>query len=134
MVHGGRITPGANAWSTTVTWGSAATPDQQNIEWGVACGAEACDSPDAWTPWGSGTGGISENVVWGVLCGGDNCAGPWTVDTAGAVATSDGSEDTIVWGTNDDADTIVWGTADEDTIVWGTSCSDVCEPVIWNQQ
>jgi subtilisin family serine protease len=27
----------------------------------------------------------------------------------------------------------VWGTDDDETVVWGTSCSQPCEPVIWNR-
>ena len=99
--------------------------------------------------WGTKGGGpwqtteilFTRNVVWGRLCGGADCLVlPWDAHTMAATSdgeedtvvwgTSDGEQDTVVWGTNDgEGDTVVWGTsADGDTVVWGTSDGDT---VVW---
>jgi serine protease AprX len=129
LVQGGRLTTDANAWSPSVTWGALTTSAGENIQWGVACSAVACDlGGGTWDQWGVTS--TSENVVWGSLCGGDDCQGLWTAATV--FGTND--SDTVVWGT-DDTDTVVWGLDDEDTVVWGLSCDDPsCEPVIWGRQ
>ena len=134
LVKGGRLTAGANAWSTDVTWGAPPTAAFRNIDWGVMCSTANCDAGvqtgSRWgaacsnstcssVTWGDGT---STNVVWGSTCGGANCAGPWTIGAAGYPPS----------GTSEGA-TVVWGTSDGDAVVWGTSCGDPsCEPVIWN--
>jgi serine protease AprX len=146
LIKNGRITHGANAWGTDVTWGSRLTSTGANVEWGVVCATSTCDTvsgPWTWTA-------SPRNVVWGNTCGGDSCAQVWSLS---AIGVSD--EDTVVWGTTEDGDTVVWGTDEShtvvwgtidgdgetvvwgtsdvgDTVVWGTSCtSELCTPTIW---
>ena len=110
LYQGGQLAANANAWPTTVTWGSTYALPLVRASWGPS-----------WN-----TASSSSNVVWGSHCGGADCASPWA---ASVFASDDG--DTVVWGT-DDGDTVVWGTDDGDTVVWGTSCGDPsCQPVIW---
>jgi serine protease AprX len=117
LVFGGRLTSGANAWSTSVLWGAVATATGQNVEWGVWNASDAGDT----VVWGTTDG---DTVVWGTSDTGDTVV--WGTSNTG---------DTVVWGTSDAGDTVVWGTSDGDTVVWGTTCSDSsCEPVVWNPQ
>jgi serine protease AprX len=141
-IKGGVIKTTANAWSTSVVWGSAKTlaDGGDNIVWGTACAD--CGDNIVWGTaadgdnivWGTaadgdnivwGTANDGDNIVWGTADGGDNIV--WGTDCGGADCdnivwgTADGG-DNIVWGTADDGDNIVWGTADGgDNIVWGTS-------------
>ena len=79
---GGRIVAAANAWRTSVMWGSTSSPEgapialgtsiaSERVLWGTDCRATGC-----------------ENVVWGDQCGGDDCGTiAWTgtgVDLADA--------------------------------------------------
>jgi serine protease AprX len=140
-VGGGRLTPGANAWLSSVRWGQAPAPAQP-ISWGDICTANCAASPvwESWqtscpngdctsVSWGSGT---SANVVWGPSCGGNDCSSTtvWTASSA---------DESVVWGT-DDSDSVVWGTsgsesvvwgASSDSVVWGTDCEEECEGVVW---
>jgi hypothetical protein len=132
LIHGGRLTANANAWSTSVTWGAARTALGQNIDWGEICTSGNCDDQGSWDRWGTTCvnitcsnvrwgDGSSENVVWGTTCGGANCSGTWSTDAArgGSFGSIDGAA-------------VVWGTSEGDAVVWGTSCTDEsCEPVIW---
>ena len=136
MFKNGRLTAGASAWSTFVTWGAAAGPGGAPIELGITCTDAACSASNgAWS-----LASTSRNVVWGNTCGGDSCQAPWTL--AAISGASDG--DTVVWGTVDDGETVVWGTIEGgetvvwgtsdagETVVWGTSCSGpACIPAIW---
>ncbi len=113
----GIIKPSANAWKSTVVWGSAKTlgDDGDNIVWGTADGDNIVwgTSLDAVNNivWGTTVDTVN-NIVWGTDCGGADCDNiVW--------GTADG--DNIVWGTAADGDNVVWGTADGDNIVWGTS-------------
>ena len=133
LIRGGRLTADANAWSTSVTWGSATTTLGQSIAWGVICTAGDCNDQGSWKRWGATCinatcsnvkwgDGSSENVVWGTTCGGANCSRTWSTDAAGS-----GSSGSI------EGAAVVWGTSEGDAVVWGTSCGDEsCEPVIWN--
>jgi serine protease AprX len=145
LVTGGWLTPGANAWSSNVTWGSSTTPDGQAVEFGLSCASPTCDGGA--TAWTIDPG--FRNVVWGSKCGNGNCDGPWVIDVFTATVgdtvvwgTTEGDTvvwgtsggDTVVWGTSSGGDTVVWGTTTGDTVVWGTSCSDPsCAPIIWNR-
>jgi serine protease AprX len=133
--QGGRLTPDANAWSTTVSWGATLTSSGQKIDFGVLSSSRW----DTSTP--------SRNVVWGTSCAGNNCTGAWSiqaVNTGDTVVWGTSGGDTVVWGTSggdtvvwgtSGGDTVVWGTGAGDTVVWGTSCGDPsCVPVIWNRQ
>jgi serine protease AprX len=149
IIRGGRIQPGANAWDSDIRWGSEAAPGGETIAWGDICTDGGCDDNER-VPWqvtcadancGNDTwsSGRSRNAVWGQRCGGADCAEPWTIGPFVSTAPedtvvwgTDDDEDTVVWGTGDDTDTVVWGTDDGDTVVWGTSCSDACQPVIWD--
>jgi hypothetical protein len=141
QVKGGRPTPDANAWSTSVTWGADTTSTGSTVNWGAYCVTSGCEY--AIGRWSMANSKV-RNVVWGTLCGGQNCAIPWTVSTVAAAALDDGDTvvwgttegDTVVWGTLDELDTVVWGTIDEgDTVVWGTSCTSAsCVPTIWPKQ
>jgi serine protease AprX len=136
LLHGGRLTADANAWSTLVTWGAARTPIGHLVDWGVICTAAAC-APDVgpWSRWGAECSGFacssvawgdgeSRNVVWGSTCGGADCPTPWSIGVAGYLLSGSANGATVVWGTTYD-----------ETVVWGTTCSDPsCEPVIWNNQ
>jgi hypothetical protein len=134
LAWGGRLAPGAAAWSQDVIWGAADAEGGQTIEWGVICSVRHCNSQsEDWRTW---TAADSRNAVWGTTCGGADCIGVWSPAAASdgdtvVWGTSDG--DTVVWGTSDgdtvvwgtsDGDTVVWGTSDGDTVVWGTSCED----------
>jgi serine protease AprX len=133
LIHGGRLTADANAWSTSVTWGTAKTPLGQHIDWGVICTSGNCDDQGSWKRWGATCAnttcsnvkwgdGSSENVVWGTTCGGADCSRPWSTDAAGS-----GSSGSIHGAA------VVWGTTNGAAVVWGTSCGDEsCEPVIWS--
>jgi hypothetical protein len=137
LVKGGRLTPDANAWATSVTWGAETTSTGAAVNWGAFCITSNCEY--AIGRWSLSTSKV-RNVVWGNMCGGQNCTVPWTVSSVRA-ATSDGDTvvwgttdgDTVVWGTAEELDTVVWGTIDEgDTVVWGTSCTSAsCVPIIW---
>src|SRR5688572_1746098 len=98
----GRITHDANAWSSDVIWGSRQTSTGAAVEWGVLCTTSSCEtSSGAWTWTGS-----PRNVVWGNTCGGGDCDQVWNPNSV----TGASENDTVVWGTSDDADTVVWGT------------------------
>jgi serine protease AprX len=137
-VRGGVLWPYANAWSSDLTWGSAATAEGNDVEWGLICTGQSCETSwDSWTTWRTCTGaqcgvaasstGSSENVVWGSTCGGDDCS---TV-AAHTVVWGNSDDDTVVWGNTDD-DTVVWGNSDDDTVVWGNTDED--EAVVWSTQ
>ena len=51
-VSGGRLTPGANAWSSDVAWGEPSTPAGNGIAWGVVWSGGG-PLPGAWTKWGA---------------------------------------------------------------------------------
>jgi serine protease AprX len=142
-VRRGLLQPGATAWQTGVTWGSATTPDGRTISWGVICSTLDCRGLGAvWRSWGTtcldaacqavvwGEVG-SQNVVWGLTCGGTDCpARNWSVgDDEPVQSTHSNEEDTVVWGSTED-DTVVWGSTEDDTVVWGST--DAAEPVIWD--
>jgi hypothetical protein len=149
LLSGGRLTASANAWLADVTWGTAVTPNGQNVEWGVLCSTPTCDetTDNVWratcsnaacsdVTWG---GGSSGNVVWGSACGGADCQQQWSPGIGagiGSVVWGTFDEgDTVVWGTADEGDTVVWGTSDAETAVWGVACSDpACEPVVWGPE
>jgi serine protease AprX len=138
LVKGGRLTPDANAWSTSVTWGADTTSTGSAVNWGAFCITSSCDY--AIGRWTIATSKV-RNVVWGNMCGGQNCTTPWTVSSVLAATTGGDTVvwgtadegDTVVWGTTEELDTVVWGTTDEgDTVVWGTSCTSAsCVPLIW---
>ncbi len=103
-IKGGVIKPAANAWASSVVWGSLADDQGENIVWGTLC-ADDCEN----IVWGTAADEL-ENIVWGTVEDGEN----------------------IVWGTADDGENIVWGTADLENIVWGTACGgDSCENIVW---
>ena len=104
-IGGGLLTQTANAWSNTVVWGTATTPEGAAIEWGVI--NDPSGTPIVWRTDTT----EAENVVWGTTCGGHDCEGQtWSVN-----------DQTVVWGTETEGDTVVWGTTEGDTVVWGTS-------------
>jgi serine protease AprX len=125
-VTGGAVLPTANAWSTSVEWGSVKTGSANVVwgahlqglfwtDWGTSCNDWNCSS----VTWGSAD---SENVVWGSSCGGADCHGA-------TVWPAPGSASMMMWSATDgESDTIVWGTSDGegDTIVWGTTCDPNC--------
>jgi serine protease AprX len=103
-VKGGVIKPSANAWASSVVWGTLADDRGENIVWGTLC-ADDCEN----IVWGTAAQELA-NIVWGTVSDGEN----------------------IVWGTADDGENIVWGTADLENIVWGTACGgDSCENIVW---
>jgi serine protease AprX len=134
-VHGGRLTPGSDAWSTSVVWGGYANSAGQPVTWGLICAEGTNCDVAGWSTWGTGASstGISQNVVWGTECGGDNCSSAtWSTnydDDTVVWGNSGEDDDTVVWGNNaDDDDTVVWGNSDDDTVVWGNNCSTTaCE-------
>ena len=135
-IKGGRVMPDANAWSTSLTWGTDTTSTGSAVNWGAFCITSGCEY--ATGRWSILTSKV-KNIVWGTICGGQNCSVPWTVSGILAAAESDTvvwgttEGDTVVWGTTEELDTVVWGTTDEgDTVVWGTSCTSAsCVPTIW---
>jgi hypothetical protein len=151
-VRGGRLTPGANAWSPNVMWGAASTSSGERVEWGVICASGACETEAEWSAWSAACSDPtcstvawgaedSANVVWGSSCGGSDCQQVWSVTDAGSTVLGANSEDTVVWGSSGDDtvvwgssgdDTVVWGSSGDDTVVWGSSCTDTCDPIIWN--
>jgi hypothetical protein len=114
----GLLSATANAWRSDVIWGSAETPDGQEITWGVTCDQTDCDSAVNSTYSGEnivwGTLAASENIVWGTACGGSDC-------------------ENIVWGTFNErgGENIVWGTSGDENIVWGTTVVGDVEDVVW---
>jgi len=116
-LSGGVIKPTANAWASTVIWGTAKTLNTSgdNVVWGtmssgdnVVWGTSSGDN----VVWGTSFSG--DNVVWGTMASGDNIV--WGTDCGGADC------DTAVWGVASEGDNVVWGTATEgDNVVWGTS-------------
>jgi hypothetical protein len=137
LVKGGRLTADANAWSTDVRWGAAATVDGSTVSWGARCLTEDCtETAGSWRLGQS----YSRNIVWGSICDGSDCGGTWTLDLFSATVDGEtvvwGTDDgeTVVWGT-DDGETVVWGTDDGETVVWGTTCTDQsCLPIIWDRR
>jgi hypothetical protein len=130
LLKHGFISPSANAWGTSVLWGSAKTQvtDGDNIVWGTSLG----DGDNI--VWGTSLGD-GDNIVWGTSLGdGDNIV--WGTDCGGAdcgnVVWGSSDGDNIVWGTSTDGDNIVWGTSlgDGDNIVWGTSLGDG-DNIVW---
>jgi subtilisin family serine protease len=110
-IGGGTLDAAANAWRTSVTWGSALTPEGEHVTWGTVTGSDPSSSlvdPRLWGTSGEadnivwGTGTDSDNIVWGTVCGGSDCV------PAASLRTSN-----IVWGTNilDESQDIVWGPA-----------------------
>ncbi len=104
-IGGGVLRPDANAWSTTVMWGSTATEDGDPIVWGSVCRGKECN-----------------NSNWSTLSSADTVA--WAASHEDNIVWGTTEEDTIVWGTSEAEDNIVWGTAHVvgNTTVWGT-CS-----------
>ena len=43
LVKGGRLTPDANAWATSVTWGADTTSTGSAVNWGAFCITSNCD-------------------------------------------------------------------------------------------
>jgi hypothetical protein len=124
--------PSANAWATTVVWGSAKTlaTTGDNIVWGsmalngdnIVWGSSTSGDNIVW-----GTSYNGDNIVWGSAMVGDNIV--WGSDCGGADCdntvwgSADG--DNIVWGSCSSGDNIVWGSSLGDNIVWGTADDDV---------
>src|SRR6185436_10664782 len=82
QVRGGQLRPSVNAWATDLSWGATTAAGGQDVEWGVICSTDNCETggTGTWGPWRLGTPGPSgtHNVVWGSSCGGANCQGAWT--------------------------------------------------------
>ena len=115
-ISGGYINPMANAWATTVVWGSARAMDGDNIIWGTHCPDSSCDN----IIWGTIDAGL-DNIIWGTNFLGDNII--WGTNFA---------EDNIIWGTSFIGDNIIWGTEAADNIIWGTDCGGAdCDNIIW---
>jgi len=128
-ISGGILTPTANAWSTTVTWGSAKTMAYagDNVVWGTMAAGDN-------VVWGTATDG--DNVIWGTSFNGDNVVWGtssgdnvvWGTDCGGAdcnavVWGSMASGDNVVWGTCNSGDNVVWGTASDLNTVFATASS-----------
>jgi serine protease AprX len=133
---GGALLPGTNAWSLSTVWGTAFSPEGDNIVWGTRADVEgdnivwgtSFDFEADNIVWGTDAGFEADNIVWGTDCGGRECDNiVW--------GTSVGVEgDNIVWGTADDLeiDNIVWGTSFEvDNIVWGTNFELEGDNIVW---
>jgi serine protease AprX len=117
-ISGGLLTPTANAWTTSVTWGDTATASGERIAWGTVCGASC------------------ENIVWGTTAACDPAIDPtcenivWGT-TSACNPVLDPACENIVWGTTSD-ENIVWGTASNENIVWGTDCGGAdCQNIVW---
>jgi len=133
----GVIKPSANAWGTTVVWGSAKTggatgqnivwgvtaADELNIVWGVndlmniVWGVHYDDLNILW-----GTAFDDFNIVWGTDCGGDDCANiMWgTTDEFNIVWGVADADENIMWGVSFDDLNIVWGTSGDTDVTWGS--------------
>ena len=138
-ITGGVPLPGSNAYSTSVTWGAAATHTGKPIVWG----AEALDNivwsmVDDNIVWGYDT---DDNIVWSMF---DNIV--WSMDDNIVWSMNDNivwsmMDDNIVWSMNDENivwsmldDNIVWS-MDAENIVWSMDCGGAdCTGVVWGSQ
>ena len=101
-----RLTPGANAWATDVTWGAATTPGGQTIVWGVSSAPTMRLAAAATTRHATAERRLGTAVRRREL---RPCRGARTT-VVGASRRRRG--DTVVWGTSEgEGDTVVWGTA-----------------------
>jgi serine protease AprX len=127
-VSGGWLTANASAWSSSVEWGYAKTPNGKHVVWGAICTANCNTSSAVWAPWGlktpTPTHGKQDDVVWGSACGGESCP-PGTI-------WSPGDGDGVVWGSTGDG--VVWGSTGGDAVVWGSGCTHASCHVVWNEQ
>jgi len=102
---GGVPLPGANAWSTALTWGASAGPAGEQIVWG----AENLDNI-VWSM-------VNDNIVWSMAD--DNIV--WSM------------VDNIVWSMQNDS--VVWGLNNAENIVWSMDCGGGdCQSVVWGQR
>ena len=60
-IKGGVIKPAANAWASSVVWGTLADDQGENIVWGTLC-ADDCEN----IVWGTAADEL-ENIVWGTV-------------------------------------------------------------------
>jgi serine protease AprX len=101
-LSGGVPLPGANAWTTGLTWGALAAPDGQRVVWG----AESLD-----------------NIVWSLVD--DNIV--WSLDDENIVWSLD---DNIVWSLENE--NIVWSLHNAANVVWSLDCGGGdCQQVVW---
>jgi serine protease AprX len=111
-VTGGVPLPGANAWTTSLTWGAMQGPGRMPVVWGARTLNEAF-----------ATGG-RDNIVW-ATGGRDNIV--WATGGRDNIVWATGGRDNIVWATGG-RDNIVWATGGRDNIVWATGGR---ENIVW---